>query len=200
MVSFEDFLTHYKEYFLPAYSDLVGYLADKPQQIIVEIENTFTHLMIYLCEDSDLETRDRNLYEAYVHLARVTLDCHKLLWVELNTTITKICEDPYIRKYGINEREELFIVKCSKFKETAKNARWMEIEKIGENPTECIELYKEANQMGIQLLEVIDEDKIRSFDRHRSKYQWKYWIKTNFWGLIIGIVSGLIVGILLPQI
>ncbi len=35
----------YQKKFLPAWADLVAYRADKPAQILIEIENTFAHIM-----------------------------------------------------------------------------------------------------------------------------------------------------------
>ncbi len=42
MASFDEFLDLYTGEFLPAYSDLVAYLADKPAGMLLDIEATFS--------------------------------------------------------------------------------------------------------------------------------------------------------------
>ncbi len=76
----------YRTEFVPAYSDLVGYIGDKPQQIVIELENTFAHLSQYFNPSLDIHGKDKNLEKAHDHLVRVTLDCYKLLWVTIHLT------------------------------------------------------------------------------------------------------------------
>lgn len=51
----------YQEHFVPAYSDLTGYVAKKPEEILLEVEHTFSHLMQYLNEDLDPVDRETNI-------------------------------------------------------------------------------------------------------------------------------------------
>ena len=38
----DELFEFYKKEFIPAYSDLVGYIGDKPQQVLIELENVLS--------------------------------------------------------------------------------------------------------------------------------------------------------------
>jgi hypothetical protein len=40
----ERFVLFYNNEFLPAYSDLVGYITAKPQEVLISLEHSFSHL------------------------------------------------------------------------------------------------------------------------------------------------------------
>ena len=44
-MTINEYSDFYHNYFKPAYANLVAVIADKPQQIIFEIENSFSHLI-----------------------------------------------------------------------------------------------------------------------------------------------------------
>jgi len=88
--SFEELVSLYKEWFKPAYADLAAYIAKKPENFLTEIENTFSHLMIALDNSEAENIRKDNIKKACNHLARATLDCYKILWIELEKDINRI--------------------------------------------------------------------------------------------------------------
>jgi hypothetical protein len=79
--------------FIPAYSDLTGFIVNKPQEILIGIEYAFSHLMQHFNEELGTESQDKNLEKAYHHLQRATLDCYKLLWVYMNTNIVQLIDN-----------------------------------------------------------------------------------------------------------
>ena len=184
----KDFLEFYHNIFIPIYSDTVAYLADKPVQIIIEIENAFAHLIVYLDDDTDLKTKEDNLKKAYNHIARAALDSYKILWVKMSEDIDELVHDKTKRKFVTNipERElmENFII----FKEKAKEARRIEIKNIGrDNIIKTINAYKEAIEAGWNILHNIDPDKLASY----KKFTIKKMIREQWIGFLIGFCSSL---------
>ena len=100
-MNYNDFIKFYKEVFLPVYADVVIFLNDKPIQILVEIENIFSHLMIFFDKKNPRDERIDNLNKAYNHLLRVTLDSYKILWVEISKFIDSLVSDEEKRKFVI---------------------------------------------------------------------------------------------------
>ena len=80
----------YRTEFVPAYSDLVGYIGDKPQQILIELENTLAHISQLFNHTLDHQDENVNLEKAHDHLVRATLDCYKLLWAHIYEQLTII--------------------------------------------------------------------------------------------------------------
>jgi hypothetical protein len=88
----------YKKEFIPAYSDLVGYIGDKPRQVLIELENVLSHLSQLFNPKVTPEEKSVNLQKANGHLLRVTLDCYKLLWINLLDQLKMIESDDSVRK------------------------------------------------------------------------------------------------------
>ncbi len=186
----EDLILFYRDVFIPVYSDTVGYIADKPIQIIVEIENAFAHIMVYLDDANSPKIKEDNLKKAYNHLLRASMDCYKILWVKMSDDIDKIAKDEYKRKFVVNMPEHLFLKKWATFKENAKKARNKEINKIGQNDTiEVVESYKEAVAAGWDMLKSIDIDKINTYRR----FSIINFIKQQWIGIITGIIASAVV-------
>lgn len=144
----EELFEFYRIEFLPAYSDLVGFTATKPLQILTETENIFAHISQYFNPSLDINERDRNLMQAYEHLVRATMDCHKALWVQMDTELNKIYLD---NKKKTNDKD--FLLGYQKFREQAKIARGIEMS--GTNSPKAIKSYKEAIIIGTELLKKI---------------------------------------------
>ena len=104
----------YRTEFVPAYSDLVGYIGDKSRQMMIELENTFAHISQYFNPELNIQDKNKNLAKAYDHLVRATLDCYKLLWVTLHEQLKAIEDDESIRKLGLNISETEFRTKFQK--------------------------------------------------------------------------------------
>ena len=193
MPSFEEFLHLYKEEFLPAYSDLVGFIADKPSNMLLDIENTFSHFMVHFI-DGNPKTSQDNLDKAYNHLIRLTLDCHKLLWATINNVIDDLMGDETKRKFIVTLPEDELIRRYKKYKLSAQDARKTEILNIGINPLAAIQKYKIATELALSIIENIDEIKARYYEKHR----FRYWIQTQLVGILVGgIIATLLVTFIL---
>lgn len=185
----EDVFEFYRTEFVPAYSDLVGYIGDKPRQILIELENTFAHISQYFNPELNTQDKDKNLTKAYDHLVRVTLDCYKLLWVTLHEELEVIEKDKSTRKLGLNISETEFLTKFQKLRKLAQEARGMEMASVGLSPIASLDKYKEVVKDSYELIDTRDEDKIQEIK------SLKRFVSTN--EFIIGILAGLISGYLL---
>lgn len=188
MASFEEFVSLYKDEFLPAYSDLVGFIAEKPSNMLLDMENTFSHFMVYFMERNSSILSQENLDKAYNHLIRLTLDCHKLLWATINKTIDNLIGDEAKRKFVVTLPEDELIRRYKKYKASAQDARRTEIQNIGINPLLAIQKYKITTALGMSIIENIDEIKVRYYEKHR----FLYWVKTQCTGILIGGIIGTI--------
>jgi hypothetical protein len=141
----------YDNTYMPAYSELVAYLGDKPVQGLIEIENLTTHLIRYLDDTESTEIRDENLKKAYNHLVRVTLDCYKTLWLQVKTDLLEV-EDiaTAILSDGLN-KGDFFILK-QEFKELSKKARTTEMSLVGTAPENCLDAYSETIYFGWNII------------------------------------------------
>lgn len=140
----EEFFELYRNEYLPAYSDIVGFTATKPKQILVEIENVFSHFSQYYNPSLDIDIRQKNLEQAHTHLTRITMDCYKLLWVLMNTEINTIYLDS-----GKQDNAKNFSIRYQEFRESAKKARENE---MGGNNLIAIKTYRETVSIGKDLL------------------------------------------------
>lgn len=190
MVSFDEFLDLYTGEFLPAYSDLVAYLADKPAGMLLDIEATFSHLMVYLTvRIDDADVAQENLDRAYNHMIRLILDCHKHLWVVVSEQVDQIYRDDLKRKFTINTPEHVFIENYHRFKKSAMEARRLETQQIGRDHLGAIGKYRETTKLGLEMLADFDLDKMR----HYNSFSIKNLLKEHGFAILVG---GLIGGVL----
>ncbi|NMX22201.1 hypothetical protein C5S30_07260 [ANME-1 cluster archaeon GoMg4] len=189
----DELFAFYREEFIPAYSDLVGYIGDKPQQMLIELENVLSHISQQFNPETDAQTKDKNVDKAYNHLVRVTLDCYKLLWVNLYEQLKRIEEDDSIRKLGLNISESDFLMKSQELRILAQEARRKEMVSVGLNPLASIDLYKEVVRKGYELIDSIDENKIKEIKSLKGFISSKEFIT----GMVIGVFAGLISGYIL---
>ena len=185
----EEVFKFYRTEFVPAYSDLVGYLGDKPRQMVIELENTFAHISQYFNPELDIQGKDENLAKAYDHLVRVTLDCYKLLWVTIHEDLRMIEKDESIRKLGLNISEAEFLTEFQKLRKLAQEARGIEMESVGLSPMKSLDKYKEVVKDGYELIDTIDETKMQEIKSLK-----RFVFTKEF---IVGILAGLISGYLL---
>lgn len=189
-MTIHEYSDFYHNYFKPAYADLVAVIADKPQQIIFEIENSFSHLMVYHTTDDNVsqDIKDENLRKAHSHLVRATMDCYKMLWSELSDFLDKIIDDESSRAFSFND-SELEIMKIWKnFKEKAAIARKEEMKSVGVDYINTINLYKDAVDEGRILLDKFDFDK----SKRVKKFNFMNLLKSQGVGFVLGIFSGVI--------
>ena len=186
----EDVFEFYRTEFVPAYSDLVGYIGDKPRQILIELENTFAHISQYFNPELNTQDKDKNLTKAYDHLVRVTLDCYKLLWVTLHEELEVIEKDKSTRKLGLNISETEFLTKFQKLRKLAQEARGMEMASVGLSPIASLDKYKEVVKDGYELIDTRDEDKIQEIKSLKRFVSTKEFIIGTAVGILAGLISG----------
>lgn len=184
----------YNKLFLPVYADLVSHLKCKNDQILIEIENTFSHVMVFLNNTNTPDERKDNLFKVKNHLYRATLDCHKSLWISLDNDL-KDFFNTYKQKHisiVYEEGAELLFNSYSEFKKKAAAARRKELEFIGRDIAICIASYQEANDIAKNLLDRLDE---RKFHLAKVRNSWrKIWFTKE---CVMHVIFGLLVGIFL---
>jgi len=187
----DQFINFYNSDFLPVYADTVAYLADKPAQIIIEIENTFSHIAQYLNNNNSDEVKNANIEKAYNHLLRATIDCYKILWVTMNNDIEVFMGNSNNRKFTVNLSENDAMNLWIKFKEKAQDARRKELSGVGITPLNTITAYKETVEIGWELLKNCDREKLSSL----KKFNLINTIKEQWIGFILGIIGSALVTI-----
>ncbi len=189
-MTLKNYTSFYHNTFKPAYADLVAIIADKPQQIIFEIENSYSHLMVYLSDDSNIpeEIKQSNLNKAFNHLVRATMDCYKILWTEISDFLDNIMEENVTRAFAFNADQALILNTWNKFKKKAQKARQEEMKSIGMDYEKTILLYKEAVDEGRILLDKFDYDKFKEV----KKFNFLNLVKNQWIGFVLGILAGII--------
>jgi len=182
--AYNELIQVYNNYFKPAYADLVSYLGAKPDKILIEIENTFSHLMVSLDSNQNDSLRKENIWKAYNHIVRATLDCYKILWIKLNEDIEKIHNED-VKKLALNISIEKFLKLKKQFKEAIKKARQEEIAQLGKNPLKALPYYIEAIEIGKRIIDSLDENK----EKEINKFTLKAITKRE---IIIAIITGII--------
>ena len=186
----------YKKEFIPAYSDLVGYIGDKPQQVLIELENVLSHLSQLFNLEVTPKEKSVNLQKANDHLFRVTLDCYKLLWINIHDQLKRIEGDDSVRKLGLNISEAEFTMKLQKIKKLAQEARNIEMKAVGISPMSSIDKYKEVVKNSYELIDKRDDIKISEIKSLKRFISTKEFLV----GIVIGVFGGLISGYLLSII
>ncbi len=192
----DELFEFYKEEFVPAYSDLVGYIGDKPQQVLIELENVLSHLSQVFNPEVTPQKKSENLQKANDHLFRVTLDCYKLLWINMHDQLKRIEDDDSVRKLGLNISEAEFTMKLQKIKKLAQEARSIEMESVGLSPMASIDKYKEVVKNSYELIDKRDNIKISEIKSLKRFISTKEFLV----GIVIGVFGGLISGYVLSFI
>lgn len=185
----QEFIDFYNNQFLPVYADTVAYLADKPAQIIIEIENTFSHLAQYLNTNNSKTIQDENIKKAYNHLLRATIDCYKILWVTMSNDIEIFMGNTNNRKFSVNMSENESMALWIKFKKKAQDARRQELNGVGVTPLNTIDAYKETVEIGWELLRNCDREKLTSL----KEFNFMHVVKQHGIGFIFGVIGSTLV-------
>ena len=185
--SFEELVELYNTKFKPAYADLVGYIGDRPYDILVELENTLSHIFVSLDSDVPEEVREDNIRKAYNHLIRATLDCYKLLWVRLDEEIEKIFWSD-VDMLALTISEEEFLRLRAQFKEKAIEARRRELNGVGKDPLQSIRDYREVVEIGMKI--------INSIDHNKKRRAWRFRLRSKRWEILLALLLGFVSGIL----
>jgi|LGVE01.1.fsa_nt_gb hypothetical protein len=190
----------YRDEFLPSYSDLVGYIADKPQNILFVLEHVFSHISQTFNPDISSETKEENIKKAYGHLQRATLDGYKLLWVEIYKKLVKIENDESLRKFGLKISGSVFLVRLQELRELAREARKKEMMFMGVDPIASINLYKRVVTAGYELDGGIDENKTIETKEYVQSLKRSFSVREFILAIVVAVSTGLISGYLLSFI
>lgn len=197
---YKEFFHVYKDFFLPSYSDLVAYLADKPSQILVEIENAFSHLAQTYNENISEKLQEENLNKATAHLQRISLDCYKLLWAEMKIEIDAIFKSHDMRSFGLNISEAEFVSKKESFASKAREARKLEIDSVGIEPLKSLNTYGEAVELGWQILKSVDPNKAYKLKKRSKLDRFKHYLLDIVLGNIISNIVWVLFGLLIAHL
>lgn len=193
-VSIKDVIEYYRSTFVPAYADLVSTTGNKPHQVLVEIENFNSHL-IQCLQHPDTDLGKRNISRALTHLQRGTLDCYKLIFVELNDRIKVYMSDLTVLdiEFSLGSEHKANLSKWHKFSEDIRHARRQEVCNTGQQHNgEIVALWKDAVEHGFSLLNQLNEAqaRINSIRKHMFmaslKSHWPYHLAEVILGSIIG--------------
>lgn len=182
------FFERYRAEFVPVYADVVAFLDDKPDETLYEIEQMLSHIDKVFDPQLDEQTRLKNVDKVVGHLERATLDCVKILWIEINRKIDLIYKDTSRRRYCVNMSESEFTRKYMQYNKLLSAARRIELESAGISPSKSIPEYKKAIQLGKELLESIDEDKLNDFSLFSRALMWK----SQAIAFVLGFVASLL--------
>lgn len=127
---------------------------------------------------------------------RVTLDSYKLLWAEMERSISKIQEDDFKRKYCINISQGEFLIKYQNFKTIAQTARNLETQSIGIDPLKALNGYKEAIEIGRELIGTIDPEKVENSKSDLRVIS----IKRNALELFISFFAGILSSVVIIKL
>lgn len=185
LITLDEYLKYYHNVFFPAYSDAIAVTGDKPIQLIVEQENSLSHLSFYLSDNNDTT----NLLRAKGHLERATLDSYKLQWLFIKKQLeiyTNIDRKNVAVAFNLPAKEVL--EKLDTFSKAVMKARKLEMQNIGKGISDAVEVYMEAVSIGVNLLENVDKEKYSSY----NDFKLTNWLQDNVIALVVGAGGSLL--------
>jgi len=184
-MTLQEYTEYYNEIFIPAYADAVALLADKPEQLIIEQENSLSHLIPYLDDNNDIT----NLRRAKGHLERATLDAYKMTWVELKKKLMYyVSLDKSNVAVAFNLPVDEVLKDLSLFDTNIQEARLLEARNIGKGNVDVSEKYLNSILIAMKLLDSVDDDNVRSYQKHT----FFDYIQKHSIGFGLGIVASLL--------
>lgn len=152
--------------------------------------------MIALDNSEDKNLRKENIKKAYNHLARATLDCYKILWIEIEKNINNIYHSD-VKRLALTISEIEFLKLKKQFKEAILKARKIKHQYIGKDPLKAVPYYIEAIEIGKQIVDSLDENK----ENLAKKYTLKNFLKREvIVSFLLGIIAGIIANWLYSKI
>jgi len=188
----EEVFQIYRRHFIPAYGDFTVLAQAKPKQILIEESNVLSHLAQAFNPELSEAAHDDNCQKARNHLIRATLDLNKLLLVELKTALDKVVLDEK-KRLGFNKADHDVIKEYSEFVAKSRAAKRHEVKHIGNDPVQSIAMYEEACHSGFALYLSLDLSKAARVNRLLRIMTAKEFL----WGLLVGLVSSIIGGVIL---
>lgn len=184
----------YKNSLMPIIGDLEIIVRSRSEQISFEIEASFSHLAVASTTD-DKTVHEDNLSKALSHLQRAALDASKMLYEHFADEVDKLLSDNLIRDYCINLSEGDVGNRLQNAKAQATEARRLEIDSVGINPTCSIDKYYETAKEYQSILKLVDHTKIHKIKKHHNDLEkttsWRIFLRSNITNFIFGLMTGL---------
>lgn len=183
-VTLNELIAYYEDVFVKAYADLVALTADKPAQVLVEIENFNSHLIVILKNESS-DKVNSNSRKAKTHLQRGTLDCYKMLFVSMHNMVQNFLRDMSIEdvQFVLGDKYTQCINDWFSFSQKIRETRRLEVANTGSAQLDqVIAEYKSAVEAGYAVYELIlkSAPKIAHVRKHlfwhSFKTHWPYHI------------------------
>lgn len=170
-VSLKELVDYYVNVFVKSYADLVALTASKPTQILIEIENFNSHLLVALKKEESDEIINSNLRKAKTHLQRGTLDCYKMLFIKINEQVNHFLKDLTIEDvhFAIGDQYTSCLNNWIKFSENIQATRRLEVASTGtQQIDDVIEQYRAAVQVGysVYILTLQNASKLAHVRKH----------------------------------
>lgn len=182
-VTLIDLIAYYEDVFVKAYADLVALTADKPAQVLVEIENFNSHLLVVLKNEIILPNQNpeivsSNLRKAKTHLQRGTLDCYKMLFITINEHVLRFLKDLSLEdvQFALGDDYQKYITRWFEFTEKIQATRRLEVSSTGTDGLEdVIQEYKSAVEVGFSVYKqvLISAPKIAHVRKHLFWHSFK---------------------------
>jgi len=156
-ISLNELISYYENVFVKSYADLVALTADKPAQVLVEIENFNSHLIVVLKNESD-EIASSNLKKAKTHLQRGTLDCYKMQFIKINNLVLHFLKDLSLEdvQFALGDNYKKCVEDWIKFSRSVRETRRHEVASTGHTQIEdAIAEYRAAVEASYSLYEII---------------------------------------------
>lgn len=187
-----EIVSYYNDIFVPAYAYAVAELGDKPQQLLIEVENCNAHIMQGLSHDEGTAEYTENMKSAKRHLQRGALDSYKLIWVHLVENVERLLK-------GVDASSEMFIhssyydlyMAYRDFVDEIEPVRRDEHSGVGKSTDDTIAAYKQAVDNAADLLKKVQKE-LPKID-HLRRYIWKQRIKENWVGYIVSGLVGAVI-------
>lgn len=187
----EDLFEFYNKIFVPIYSEVVARRQEKPRQVAVEIENSFSHLATYFSSQDEKE-KSSNIAKAIGHIQRATLDCQKILWITLLQHATYLEKEEGLLEHASNVSLDIVYGQFKKIKDLAIKSRLTESQSTGIDIDKRIEFYQEAIDEFRKFEGMIDLVKARLYSSMKKKGTLRGFLVNQFSGFLLGIVAGVI--------
>lgn len=181
----------YNETFKYLYADLVATIGEKSEQVSFELQACLSHLVVAKTTTC-LETATKNYDKAHGHLVRASLDCAKLIWIELRRRAKDFSSDADLMQLGHNSTMDGCYKLLKESEEFAKKARRAEVTNTGVNPEDTIILWYQSIEALNKFLDLFVASKVSSIKKVRKTKTFK----DRLWDILVAFVIGMIVTLL----
>tara|TARA_R110000751_G_scaffold35094_1_gene86567 strand:- start:707 stop:1378 length:672 start_codon:yes stop_codon:yes gene_type:complete len=188
----EDVYRFYNEVFKLLYADLVAVTAQKSEQVSFELQACLDHIVVaQTCNDTAIS--EDNFRKAHGHLVRASLDCAKLLWIELKNRAKVFLDDKEVMELAHNSSMDKCYSTYKEAEDLSKEARRLESQNSGISPEDTIDIWYKAIEALNRFIEMFVESKVTSVKKVRKNKA----LKDRIVDILISFIVGTIVTVLL---